>query len=433
MPKERIISAIDIGSSKVATVIAAVDEEEKISVIGVSSVPSQGIKKGNVVDIDEAVSSIAHSLEGAERMAGCAVSRAYISVGGAHISSLNSHGVVAVSHQNVEIDESDVARVIEAAQAVAIPSSREILHVIARDYSVDGQEGIRDPVGMTGVRLEVETNIISGATTAIRNLTKCVEQVGVGVEDLVFGGLASSESVLTETEKELGAVLIDIGSGTTDIVLFVNGSSAYSAVLPIGGQNVTNDLAIGLRTSLENAEKIKLKLSKERPIVKPKLNQGEEELVKKTSLAKATEGKEEILDIRDLGLEELSVSKKLLNDVIKARLTEIFTLIAVEIKKSGFGGQLPAGLVICGGAAETANLISVAKTILKMQARIGYPQGATGLIEEISGPAYAGSIGLVLHASRQGEERERFGLGVMRGGVKDIAGKGIGWLKSLLP
>src|SRR3972149_473789 len=245
--------------------LIATSSEDTLTVIGVSTTASKGIRKGQVVDIDETVSSIAESLEAAERMAGVSVSSCFVSVGGAHISSVNSRGVVAVAGGENEISEDDVRRVIEAAQAISVPSSREIIHVIPRDYIVDSQEGIKDPVGMTGVRLEVETHIITGAATSLRNLVKCIQQVGVDVEGLVFSGIASAESTLTDTERELGVALVDIGGGTTDVALFVEGSIAHSAVIPIGGKNITNDLAIGLRSSLEAAEKIKLALSGKEP------------------------------------------------------------------------------------------------------------------------------------------------------------------------
>lgn len=408
MPKERIIAGLDIGSSKITTIIATLSTEGKVSVIGVSTVPSKGIKKGAVVDIDEAVEAIAKSLESAERMAGYAVSGAYVLVDGTHISSLNSHGVVAVAHQEGEISPSDVERVTEAAQAISIPSSREIVHVIPRGFIVDSQDGIRDPVGMSGIRLEVETNIISGATTVMRNLVKCVQQVGVDVEDLVFGGIAAAEAVLTDTEKELGAVLVDIGGGTTDILVFEDGSPAYAAVLPIGGQNITNDLAIGLRTSLENAEKIKEKLQ----------------------LAAAAESNE--IDVADLGLERETIARKEINEIIKARLQEIFSLIALEIKKSGFERKLPAGLILCGGAAETAGISEVARQVLKTPVRIGEPRGAAGLIEEVSGPAYAASIGLLLYGARLQPER-RVSFGAARGRVFELLGRVVNWIKSYLP
>ena len=260
MAREKIITALDVGSSKITTLIAT-SAEDALTVIGVSTVNSKGIRKGQVVDIDEAVSAISESLEAAERMAGVSTSSCFASIGGVQISSINSRGVVAVAGGENEISDEDVKRVVEAAQAISTPSSREIIHVIPRDYIVDSQEGIKDPVGMTGVRLEVETHIITGATTSMRNLVKCIQQVGLDVEGLVFSGIASAESTLTDTEKELGVALVDIGGGTTDVALFMDGSIAHSAVIPIGGINITNDLAIGLRSSLETAQKIKLALS----------------------------------------------------------------------------------------------------------------------------------------------------------------------------
>ncbi len=410
MPKDRIITGLDIGSSKITTIIATLGQEGKVQVIGVSTVPSKGIKKGAVVDIDDAVEAIAASLESAERMAGYAVSSVYCLVDGTHISSLNSRGVVAVAHQEGEISPADVLRVTEAAQAISIPSSREIVHVLPRGFIVDSQDGVRDPVGMSGVRLEVETNIISGATAVMRNLVKCVQQVGVDVDDLVFGGVAASQAVLTDTERELGAVLVDIGGGTTDILVFEDGSPAYAAVLPIGGQNITNDLAIGLRTSLENAEKIKEKLQQ--------VVSGEKE--------------EHQLDVSDLGLETETLSKKVLNEIIKARLQEIFSLVVLEIKKSGFAGKLPAGVILCGGAAETAGVVEIAKQVSKMPVRVGQPQGAAGLIEEVSGPAYAASIGLLLYGSRLQPER-RVSLSAARGRIGDLISRVVNWVKSFLP
>src|SRR3989344_3767232 len=263
MAKEKIITAIDVGSTKISTIVAAL-AESKISVIGVSRVPSTGISKGNVVDIDGAVEAISASLEKAERMAGVSVSSALVTINGGHIETKNSHGVVAVSHQGAEITSDDVARVTEAAQAITLPSTRELIHVIPRGFVVDGQDGIRDPVGMSGIRLEVETNIIHGSATAMRNLVKCVQQVGVDVWDLVYTGVAASEAILTDTERELGTILADIGGGTTSVIMFVDGSPVYSVVLPIGGKHVTNDLAIGLRAHMDAAERIKIKLSDER-------------------------------------------------------------------------------------------------------------------------------------------------------------------------
>ena len=383
MPKERIITGIDIGTTKISTTVAAVSDN-KVSVIGVSGpVPSKGINKGNVVDIDAAVEAISSSLERAERMAGVSVSSAFVTVNGSHIETQNSHGVVAVNpHQNAEIGPEDVLRVTEAAQAVSIPSSREIIHVIPRDFIVDGQDGIKDPVGMTGIRLEVETNIVHGSSTAMKNLTKCVQQVGVNVEELIYVGLSSAESVLTDTEKELGVILIDMGGGTTASTCFMEGSPIYSSVLPIGARHITNDLAIGLRARLEDAEKIKLKLSNERPDYTNAVNKNL---------------RQDDFDVSEFGLEMENVPRRLLYEIIDARLNEVFSLIALEIKKANLNGKLPAGLVITGGGALTSGIERVAKNVLKMPVRIGYPRGVTGLIDEIQGPAFAATVGTVLY------------------------------------
>lgn len=385
MPKERIITGIDIGTTKISTTIASVSES-KISVIGVSgSVPSKGINKGNVVDIDAAVEAISSSLERAERMAGVSVSSAFVTLNGSHIETQNSHGVVAVNpHANAEISTEDVLRVTEAAQAISMPSTREIVHVIPRDFIVDGQDGIKDPVGMTGVRLEVETNIIHGSATAMKNLSKCVEQVGVNVEELVYTGLASSEAVLTDTEKELGVILVDLGGGTTSTISYVEGSPIYSSVLPIGARHITNDLAIGLRARLEDAEKIKLKLSLERVENVPGMNKAP---------------RQEDFDVSEFGLEMEAVPRRLLYEIIDARLSEVFSLIALEIKKANLNGKLPAGVVITGGGALTSGVERVARNVLKLPVRVGFPRGVTGLIDEIQGPAFAATVGAVLYGS----------------------------------
>ncbi|HLD96102.1 MAG TPA: cell division protein FtsA [Patescibacteria group bacterium] len=413
MAKEHIVTGIDVGSSKVSTVIASISPEKKISVIGVSTIPSRGIRKGVVVDIDEAVAAISESLEGAERMAGYPVRSAFVSVDGKHISSLNSHGVVAVGGEGSEITEEDVERVTEAARAVSLPSSREIVHVLPRGFTVDSQEGVKDPMGMSGVRMEVETNIISGATTVMRNLVKCVSQVGVEVEDLVFCGLASSEAVLSDTEKELGCTLVDIGGETTQVVVFTSGSPVYSSVLPIGGQNITNDLAVGLRVSLEDAERIKVKLSE--GSLKPSGSDHEE------------------ADISELGLEVQSVPLALVTNIVEARLSEIFSMVGLEIKNSGQQGNLPAGLVVTGGAVQTVGLKDLAKKVLRLPLRVGTPTGVSGLIEEVSTPAHATTIGLVIYGS---EFEPREGISLPMIDTKKISqafGRVIEWVKSFLP
>ncbi len=411
----KVLAGIDIGSSKIATIIAQVSpEEEKINIIGAASVPSAGVRKGQIVNIEEAASGIISSVEAAERMAGYSLSKTLVSVGGAHIASQNSKGVVAVAEPEGEITPDDVKRVIEAARAISLPSSREILHCLPRFFTVDSQEGVKDPVGMTGVRLEVETHIITGSSTAMRNLAKCVAEVGADIEALVFGGIAASETTLTETEKELGVVLVDIGGGTTEIVVFVEGAPAYTVVLPIGAKNVTNDLAIGLRLSLEVAEKLKLSLSeKVKEAILPEGEKKEEE---------EKESSDEV-DLAKLGIyeETKTVSRKTLTEgIIKPRLNEIFTMVGLEIKKSGFGGMTPSGIVLSGGGALTVGAAESAKRTLSMPVRIGIPAGVSGLVDDVLTPAFASSLGLVCYGAKTQSE----GMGkISFGGISKIAQK----------
>jgi len=429
MAKDKVICGIDVGSSKIATLIATIDETEKISLIGVSSTLSKGVKKDQVVDIDEAVEAITSSVEAAERMAGYSISQAFVSLGGPQIESSNSHAVVAVSQPEGEINQSDILRVNDAAKAIALPSSREILHVIPRTFTVDGQEGIKDPIGMTGVRLETETHIISGSSTSMRNLVKCIQEVGIDVSELVFSGIASSLSVLTDTEKELGVVLLDIGGETTDVVIFVDGSVAYSSVVPIGARHITSDMAVGLRVSLESAEKIKLSLGKVQK--SPALAQEASE-----SIADKKKG-EEILDIKALGIEEdiQKISKKaVLEGIIRPRLQEIFKYVGREIKKSGFGTQIPSGVVICGGGAQTVGILDQAKYVLGFPSRIGKIEGLAGLVEEIDSPSFTAAAGLILYGASQTSTGELH-LPVLSGNlpIKGLIEKGIALIKSFLP
>lgn len=392
MKEGKVVVGIDIGTSKIVTVIAKLDEENTINIVGVSEVKSGGIKKGQIVDIEDAVFAINGSLEAAERMAGYSASHVVVSVGGGHIQSQNSKGVVAVATPEGEITHSDMVRVIDAARAISLPSSREILHVLPRSYTVDGQEDIKDPIGMTGVRLEVETHIISAGTTTVRNLQKALSQVGVDVDAFVFTGYASSLAVLSETEKELGVVLVDIGSGTTDISVYVDGSIAYSSVLPIGARNITNDLAIGLRISLESAEKIKLFLSKAQKKI-TRYDYGEENRERKNP---------DEIDLSELKLpEELRMvsQKTLVEGIIRPRLNEIFTLIGVELKKSGWGGQTPAGVVVTGGGARTVGISDSAKRMLAMPVRIGFPSDLKGIVDEVQDTPFAAVIGLINYGS----------------------------------
>lgn len=393
MTEGKIVVGVDIGTSKIITVISKVDEF--ITVMGVSEVPSVGIRKGQIVNIEEAVSAINSSIEAAERMAGISVSKVIATIGGGNIESQNSRGVVAVAQPEGEINSTDVSRVIDAAKAVSLPSTREIIHVLPRSYTVDGQDGIKDPVGMTGTRLEVETHIVSAGSPAVRNLEKAFSQVGVDVEALVFSGYSSSLAVLSETEKELGVVLVDIGAGTTDISIYIDGSVAFSSVLPIGARHITNDLAIGLRISLESAEEVKLFLSK--PIKKVLKYEPEED---KRDVKSSDE-----VDLASLGLPEQlnKVSQKTLVDgIIRPRLNEIFTMAGLEIKKSGFGGQTPSGLVITGGGARTVGAVESAKRMLAMPVRVGNPQNIKGIIDEIQDTPYAAVVGLSVYGALLG-------------------------------
>ena len=420
MNKAKIISGIELGSSKITTIVAQIFEdpnlmEKSVNVVGVATAPSRGIKKGQIVNIEEAVEATIASVEAAERMAGYNLNSAFISLGGAHIHSQNSHGIVAVSDSSGEIIESDVERVIDAARAISIPQSREVIHIIPREYAVDGEGGVKDPIGMSGVRLEVDTHIITASDAAMKNLRKAVKEVGIEVNGFVFSGLASSESVLSSTEKELGCVLIDIGGGTTSLCVFIDGAPIYSSVIPIGAKNVTNDLAIGLRVSLEAAEKIKLLLSDEKS-------------------AKKEDGDE--LDLSQLGLPDIKkISKKtLIEGIIKPRLNEIFSMVKLELDREGLGNRVPSGVIITGGGALTIGVLDSAKRITLLSARIGKPQGLTGLIDDIIDPSYATVAGLALYGAISDESLPLTSFAKrIKLPTKGIVGKLFGIIKDLLP
>ncbi len=432
MAKDKVICAVDAGSSKVATLIASIGESDKINLIGVSAVNSRGIKKGQIVDIEEAVAAITESIEASERMGGYSISSAFVSIGGPHIESINSHAVVAVAKPVGEIEENDILRVNDAARAIPLPSSKEILHVIPRTFTVDGQEGIRDPIGMTGVRLETDTHIITGSTTAMKNLIKCMGLVGINVEELVCAGIASSYAVLTDTEKELGVILVDIGGETTDIIIYVDGAVAYSSVIPIGARHITSDLAVGLRISLESAEKIKLSLGKinKQPILPETITKDEE----KKGLQRT---KEELLDVKSLGITEdiQKISKKaVIDSIIRPREREIFELVGKEVKKSGFGIQTPSGLVICGGGSLTVGLLDQARYVLGYPARLGHVEGLSGMVDEIDSPSFATAAGLIVYGTKS-ELTSQFSLPVLAKGlpIKEVMQRGFDLIKSLLP
>jgi len=381
--KMKVVAAIDVGSSKVCTLIGQADDsKETINIIGASSVPSLGVRKGQIVDIEEAAESIIKSVEAAERMAGYSLNRVSITVGGGHISSQNSHGVVAVAEPEKEITPEDIDRVIDAAKAISIPSSREILHVIPISYTVDSQDGVANPVGMSGIRLEVKTHIISGSSTAIKNLTKCVSQTGAEIGGIVFSGVTSAQAVLNVTEKELGVILVDIGGGTTSVIVLIEGSPCYTTVLPIGAKNITNDLAIGLRLSLEGAEKLKISLSK----------------------TEKKESEQDNIELVNLGIyeETKTVSRKtIIEGIIKPRLNEIFTMVSEEIAKNGFAGLTPSGVVLTGGGALTVGTVEICRRCLSLPVRIGIPENVTGLVDDILDPAYSSAIGLLFYSLKE--------------------------------
>ncbi len=388
MRDSNIIVGADIGTSKIATVIAQI-EEDQVNILGVSEVASRGIRKGQIVDIEEVSVALNDSLNTAERMAGYSIDKVFCSISGLNVESQNSKGIVAISQSEQEISVHDVDRVLEAASAISLPSTKSIIHVIPRTFTVDQEPGIKDPVGMNGVRLEVDTHIITANSTTIKIIQKVLEgEAGVGLSSLVFSGFSSAMSVLTDTEKELGVICIDIGAGVTNIAIFVEGALSYSSVIPIGAKHITNDIAVGLRVSLESAEKIKLYLSKKQ--------------IKKTKYDKdeVDEIDSDEIDLANLRLiEEIKkVSKKtLVEGIIRPRLNEIFTMVLIELKKSGFLTQTPAGVVITGGGAKTAGAVDAAKRMLSMPVRIGMPHGLTGLIDEVEDPSFATACGLVMY------------------------------------
>ncbi|MDP3994439.1 MAG: cell division protein FtsA [bacterium] len=420
MNKTKIIAGIELGSSKITTLVAQVASdqvtfENTINIVGAASSDSKGIKKGQIINIEEATEAIISSVEAAERMAGYNLDRAYIALGGAHIHSQNSHGVVAVSDPSGEISADDVSRVIEAASAISLPQSREIIHVLPREFIVDGEAGARDPLGMSGIRLEVDTHIVTASSAAVKNIKKSVNEVGIEIEGLVYSGLSASEAVLSSTEKELGCVLIDIGGGTTSIAVFVEGALSYSSVIPIGARNITNDLAIGLRVSLESSEKIKIILSD-------------------TAKSKKVEGDE--VDLTGLDMPEVKkISRKtLVEGIIKPRLNEIFSIVRMELEKENLSGRIPSGAIITGGGAETAGCLESAKRTLSLPVRIGKPQGIGGLIDDIMTPAYATAVGLIVYGTKNltNEPLTRF-INKIKLPTKGIAGKFVNFIKDLLP
>lgn len=386
---EVILSGIDIGSSKIATIVGITSEDsQEIRVIGFNISPSRGVKKGLIVDIEQVTAAVEESVEKAERMAGHKINQAFVSVGGPHIASLNSHGIVAVSNPNHEIGDQDVDRVIEAARAISLSTTRQIIEVAPREYSVDGQSGINNPVGMSGVRLEVDTHIITASTTNLKNIDRCLEDLGIGNAGYIFSGVASAEAVLTDTEKDLGVAVVDIGGGKIDMCIYVEGALSYSASIPIGAKHVTNDIAVGLRVSLESAEKIKMYLSKNAKAIQESLKKRNPE--NKFSLDQLMLP-EQVSDV---------TPKAILDGIIAPRLEEIYTFIGEEVDKSGFGKQIPSGLIITGGGAQTIGMIEMGRKILGLPIRVGASNKLTGLTDEIMDPQYATTAGLIFYGGK---------------------------------
>jgi cell division protein FtsA len=371
------IVGLDLGTTKIACIIAEVDRDQ-LKIVGVGTCSSEeGLRRGVVVNLEKTARAIEKAVSEAELMAGVKINSVYAGIAGDHIRSINSRGVIAVSRGGNEISQADVDRVIDAAQAVAIPMDREILHVIPQGFIVDDQKGIKDPIGMAGVRLEVEVHIVTGAVASAENIYKSIKRAGLKVDDLVLQPLASSYAVLTPDEKSLGVALLDIGGGTTDIAMFFEDSIRHTAVIGLGGNNLTSDIAIGLRTPTEQAESIK----------------------KKYGCATMSQVKEdEMIGVFGVaGREEREVSRQVLAQIIEPRMEEIFSLASREIKRSDYGEMLGAGVVLTGGAAKLPGAASLAEQVFNQPARVGEPRGISGVVDLIKDPMYATGVGLVLY------------------------------------
>lgn len=383
--REDIIVGLDIGTTKICAVVGKITGDG-IEIIGLGSHPSEGLRKGVVINIDKTVESIKHAVEEAEIMADYEINSVYTGIAGGHIKGFNSHGVIPLKER--EVTKKDVERVIEAASAVAIPMDREVIHVLVQEFIVDEQDGIIDPLGMSGVRLEAKVHIVTGAVTSAQNIIKCVNRAGLDVYDIVLESLASSEAVLTDEEKNLGVALIDFGGGTTDMAVFSKKTINHTSVLTLGGDNLTYDLSIGLRTPLAEAEKIKIKWGC-----------GKQSLV----------GKEETVEVPGVGgRKPRKISRYVLSEILEPRVEEIFTLIYDDLVRSGYDRMINAGVVITGGSSELPGVPEVAEEVFNAPARVGYPEGINGLVEIVNKPMYATGVGLVLYGTKRLREGKRF-------------------------
>lgn len=401
MAQDSLIVGVDIGSSKIAVSVATLSEGN-IHILGVSAVPFGGLRKGMITDIEEAVSALSHALEESERMAGSAITHAYISIGGPHIETMPAKGVVAISKPNGEIDHNDVVRVVDAAKTVALPQNRELIHVFPHHFVVDGHEHVRDPIGMNGIRLETEALVISSSAAALRNTIKTVDQAGLEIDGIVFAPLATAKAITTKQQRETGVIVVDLGAGSTNLAIFEEGELIHAASLPVGSRHITNDIAIGLRKNLDVAEAIKLKYGSVIP-----------ENVRETELINLS-----VID----PAEDEKVSRRQVAEIIEARVTEMFQMIREELEKVGKDGLLPAGIVFTGSGASLEDLCELARKELRLPAELGFPTPAmSGMIDKIDNPIYATSVGLVLWGidERQGGSgRSTFDLKKL-GGVFD--------------
>ena len=377
------IVALDIGTNKVAAIIANVNEREELEIIGIGTHQSKGLKKGVVVNIDSTVQSIQRAIEEAQLMAGCSVDSVYAGIAGSHIRSLNSHGIVAIRDR--EVFSQDIERVIDAAKAMAIPADQKILHVLPQEFIIDTQEGVKEPLGMSGVRLEAKVHMVTGAVNAAQNIEKCIERCGLTVNGVVLEQLASSYSVLSDDERDLGVCIVDIGGGTTDIAIFTNGAIRHTAVIPIAGDQVTNDIAMALRTPTQNAEDIKIRYA-----------------CALTQLAKA----DEVIKVPGVGEKpERELSRQTLAEVVEPRYDELFRLVQAELRRSGLEDLIASGIVLTGGGAKMEGLIELAEEIFHMPVSLGAPRNVAGLKDIVRNPVYATSVGLLQYGLDQEKDR----------------------------
>ncbi len=413
---ENIITGLDIGSSSIRIVVGQTSragDTEQLNVIGVVEVPALGLNKGSVVSIEDVVSSISACLEKAERMIGLPIENAWVGIGGTHISSQESNGVIAISRTSGEIQENDVERVIEAARSVAAPVNYEILHVIPKSFSIDNQSGVKDPIGMSGIRLEVTTQVIRALNSQVKNLTKCIYRTGLDINDLVMSNLAASEAVLSPRQKELGVALVDIGASTTKIIVFEEGDVLHISVLPIGADHITADLAIGLQTSLDVAERIKLEIGSANP---------------------QNFTKEDEVNLREYGGDDQVFSKVYIADIIEARVEEIFRKVDEELQKINRSGLLPAGLILIGGGAKLTGIIDVAKRKTMLPVALGASKKFNTAVDKVNDLSFVTGLGLVMWGYNVMHEKGlgKFGFSNQFKSVKEAANKMTKWIKNLI-